>query len=265
MIERLIRYMRCPGCSGTRLRPVAGGVVCGDCSARYPCEDGILDMMPQSGGEVITPFQRLMQSPFVVGIYEGLWRRLGYFIASSRSFDDEIAVVLRMQGNDTEGPALDLACGTGVFTRPLARRMRGVVVGLDLSWPMLRHARRLAAREQLENIVLIRGTAFKLPFIAESFRNLNCCGALHLFDRPEPALTEMARVLNRGGRLSIQTTIRPARSAGMAWFLERLIRFGFFAEDNLREMLRRHGFKIVESERHRISFTLLARHISWRD
>ena len=265
MIEQLIRYMRCPGCSGTSLHTVSGDVVCGGCSTRYPCEEGILDMMPQSGGEVITPFQRLMQSPFVVGIYERMWRRLGYFIASSRSFDDEIATVLRLQGGDADGPALDLGCGTGVFTRPMARRMRGVVVGLDLSRPMLRHARRLAVCEGLDNIVLVRGTAFRLPFIAESFTHLNCCGALHLFDRPEPALTEMARVLHRGGRLSIQTTIRPSRSAGMAWFLERFIRFGFFAEAGLREMMRRQGFKIVESERHRISFTLLARHVSWRD
>jgi ubiquinone/menaquinone biosynthesis C-methylase UbiE len=265
MIERLIGYMRCPGCSGSRLRAIPGAVLCGGCSACYPIEEGILDMMPRSGGEVITPFQRLMQTPLVVGIYERRWRRLGYFIASSRSFDAEIATVLRLQQDDAEGSALDLGCGTGVFTRPLARRLRGVVVGLDLSRPMLRQARRLAVREGLDNIVLIRGTAFRLPFIAESFAHLNCCGALHLFDRPEPALAEMARVLHRRGRLSIQTTIRPGRSAGMAWFLERFIRFGFFAEDGLREMIRRHGFKIVESERHRISYTLLARHISWRD
>jgi SAM-dependent methyltransferase/uncharacterized protein YbaR (Trm112 family) len=265
MIERLIRYMRCPGCSGTGLRLASGNVICSDCSACYPCDEGVLDMMPQSGSERITPFQRLMQSPFVVGIYEGMWRKLGYFIASSRPFDDEIATVMRLQGDGTEGPALDLGCGTGVFTRPMARRVSGIVVGLDLSRPMLRQARRLAAREGLDNIVLVRGTAFRLPFIAESFTRVNCCGALHLFDRPEPALTEMARVLNRRGRLSIQTTIRPARSAGMAWFLERFIRFGFFAEDGLREMMRRHGFKVVESERHRISFTLLARPISWRE
>jgi len=44
--------------------------------------------------------------------------------------------------------ALDVACGTGVYTLPLARR--GVrTVGVDLSEPMLAQARRRAAREPL--------------------------------------------------------------------------------------------------------------------
>jgi SAM-dependent methyltransferase/uncharacterized protein YbaR (Trm112 family) len=262
MIDRILPFMRCPRCANTRLQGEGCSVSCPTCNAHYPIEDGILDMMPDEASEVITPFQRVMQAPFVVGIYERIWRRVGYFLASSRSFDDEIASVLRLQADRDEARLLDLACGTGVFTRPLAHGMRGVVVGLDLSRPMLRHARRLAAQEDLRNIVLIRGTAFKIPFIAESFTNVNCCGALHLFDQPELALNEIARVLHRSGRLSVQTSIRPRRSGGFAFVLERFVRFGFFAEDELREKMRRHGFKVVESERHRISYTLLARHIS---
>jgi hypothetical protein len=72
----------------------------------------------------------------------------------------------------------------------------------------------------------------------------------------------MGRVLSPGGHVSIQTTIRPDHSGGMAYFLERFIRFGFFKEDELKERMRRHGFEILRSERHRISFTLLARKIA---
>jgi ubiquinone/menaquinone biosynthesis C-methylase UbiE len=81
---------------------------------------------------------------------------------------------------------------------------------------------------------------------------------LHLFDRPEASLKEIARVLDSKGSLCVQTTIRPARSAGFAYFLEKFIRFGFFDETQLRELLKRQGFNIVESQRHRISFTFLA-------
>ncbi len=207
---------------------------------------------------MITPFQRVMQTPWVVSIYESVWRRAGYFLASSRSFDDEIQTVLRHQRRGSNARILDLACGPGVFTRPLARQSEGTVVGLDLSWPMLRHARRRISSEGLKNIVLIRGSAFRLPFRPAAFTYINCCGALHLFDRPEEALREMARVLCPKGYLCVQTTIRPNRSAGLASFLERIIRFGFFEEAGLRERLSSTGFKIVESERHRISFTLLA-------
>jgi hypothetical protein len=46
----------------------------------------------------------------------------------------------------------------------------------------------------------------------------------------------------------------------MAFFLERFIRFGFFTEEKLVGMLSSRGFSIVQSERHRISYTFAAKH-----
>ena len=193
-----------------------------------------------------------------MSIYEKMWRRLGYYLASSRSFSKEMQTVLRLARNSNNGRSLDLACGPGVFTRPLARKSDGVVVGLDLSWPMLLRAQNAVRKERIQNIVLIRATAFALPFVDGAFQYINCCGALHLFDKPGSALKEMSRILDDKGLLCVQTTIRPARSAGIAFVLEKFIRFGFFDEEELKDLLRRHGFEISESERHRISFTFLA-------
>jgi ubiquinone/menaquinone biosynthesis C-methylase UbiE len=215
-------------------------------------------MMGSEADEVITPFQRIMQTPIVVSIYERLWRRIGYYLASSQSFDREMQTVLDFAGNKSAVRSLDLACGPGVFTRPLARHTNGIVIGLDLSRPMLMHAQRSAKREELQNILLIRATAFCLPFVDGAFQYVNCCGALHLFDRPESALREIARVLDSNGSLSVQTTIRPTRSGGIAYILEKFIRFGFFDEGELRELLKRQGFEIMDCQRHRISFTFLA-------
>lgn len=262
MLDKILEYMRCPRCTDTRLRAAGNGVFCPSCGARYAPRDGILDLMANERAEVITPFQRVMQTALVVSIYERLWRRLGYFVASSRPFEKEVQTVLKLQrGRETER-LLDLACGTGVFTRPLARHVQGVVVGLDLSWPMLRRARRLLDRDGLRNVILMRGTAYRIPFVGGAFQHVNCCGALHLFDQPDLALKEIYRVLHPSGHLSVQTTIRPEHSGGIAYLLERFIRFGFFNETELRERVRLHGFKMVESERHRISYTFLARQIS---
>jgi ubiquinone/menaquinone biosynthesis C-methylase UbiE len=258
MIEPILDCLRCPECMNPRLDVSAAEVKCRQCSARYPFRNGILDWLGAGASEVITPFQRVMQTPLIVSIYEGMWRRLGYWIASSRSFDREMETILKMQRSAPAGRSLDLACGTGVFTRPLARNTRGVFVGFDLSWPMLREAQRRLKRDGLANVVLMRGTAFRLPFVDGAFQHVNCCGALHLFDQPDPALREIRRVLHNTGRLSVQTTIRPEHSGGTAYFLERFIRFGFFTEGDLRERVRRHGFKILESERHRISYSFLA-------
>jgi SAM-dependent methyltransferase len=254
--------MHCPRCSGTRLHGGSGGLRCRDCGSRYPLRGGILDLIGDDGRDVITPFQRLMQARFIVSIYESIWRRLGYFIASSRPFAREIKTILRLQQGADPERTLDLGCGTGVFTRPLARRTRGIVVGLDLSWPMLRHAQYLLERDGIRNVLLVRGSAFRLPFIGGAFQSVNCCGALHLFDQPDLALREIVRVLHPAGRMTVQTTIRPGRSGGIAFVLERFIRFGFFDESELRERVRVHGLKILESERHRISYSFVARHIS---
>lgn len=261
MISQILPYMRCPLCSGSELRHETDALACASCKSHFPFRDGIIDMLGSDSKEVITPFQRLMQTPLIVWIYEKLWRRVGYYLASSRSFEKELETVLNIGRAHRPERALDLACGPGVFTRPLARISGGPVIGLDLSRPMLTRAGRLAARERLGNVVFVRASAFSLPFTDSSLPYVNCCGALHLFDRPADALKEIARVLEPGGCLSVQTTIRPARSAGFAFFLERFIRFGFFDEPGLRKMLQREGFEISSSERHRISFTFAAKRI----
>lgn len=216
-------------------------------------------MVGNEAEEVITPFQRLMQTPLIVSIYEKFWRKAGYFLASSRSFGQEMETILRYAKGVSPTGALDLACGPGVFTRPLARITQGPVFGADLSRPMLRHAQKGLLKEQISSLFFVRATAFSLPFKDGMLPYVNCCGALHLFDRPSDALAEIARVLQPGGHLAVQTTIRPNRSAGFAYFLEHFIRFGFFDEPELRDMLKSLQFSIVASERHRISFSFLAR------
>lgn len=260
MLSSILPYMHCPFCTGTELRTDSDGLNCAGCGAHFPLRQGVLDMLGESREEVITPFQRVMQTPLIVNIYEKFWRRAGYYLASSRSFSREVDTVKRHERGRDCARLLDLACGPGVFTRPLARQGGGIVVGFDLSWPMLQQARKLVEREGLRNVVLIRGTAFHLPFVASTFDYVNCCGALHLFDQPEVALGEIDRVLRREGHFCVQTTIRPNHSGGFAFLLERFIRFGFFGESELLEMIRSKGFVILESERHRISYTFLARH-----
>ncbi len=262
MLTAVLPLLRCPECMTSPLRAVESGIQCRACATTFPLRGGILDMSGDERLEVITPFQRVMQTPLIVWIYEGVWRRLGYFLASSRPFGRELATVLRLCAGKDSGPILDLACGPGIFTRPLAHRCPGIVVGLDLSWPMLKRARRLLDRDGIKNVTLIHASAFRLPFVDGAFPLVTCCGALHLFDRPSSALDEIRRVSTTAGHLTVQTTIRPSRSAGIAFVLERFIRFGFFDESGLRAAIREHGFEITESERHRISFTFLSRHIS---
>ena len=253
--------MRCPKCADSYLTEQKEGILCTSCNRAYPRENGILDMADDSSGEVITPFQRLMQTPLIASIYEKLWRRIGYFLASSRSFSKEMQTVLRLGTGKRNGLVLDLACGTGIFTRPISHHSEGIVVGLDLSRPMLKQADRMIRKSSIGNIVLLRASVFSMPFSDNVFNYINCCGALHLFDDPGSALKEIERILMPGGYLSVQTTIKPAHSAGIAYFLDRCIRFGFFNETDLQGILKDRNFRIIESMRNRISFTFLAQKV----
>ena len=96
---------------------------------------------------------------------------------------------------------LDVACGTGIVARHVAQRVgsNGKVIGLDLNPDMLAMAR--ATAEQMELTIEWRqGPAEKLPFPDASFDLVLCQFGLMLFSDPHAALTEMLRVLAKGGR-----------------------------------------------------------------
>jgi len=272
-VEALARLFRCPRCASESLAwnfpaslkrlPEEGALNCSGCQTSYPLRDGILDCLAGAAQrEVITPFQRLMQFPPIAAVYETYWRPLGFFIASSSSFRRFAADLIERIEPDARTNILDLACGPGLFACPLAARTPGWVIALDLSLPMLRRARRNALRQGLQNILFVRGNAFSVPFRSEAIEAVLCSGALHLFDRPESALAEIARILPRQGRFVCQTTLRPKHSAGLASFLHHIIRFGFFeSAEKLNELLQRSGIQVDLAWRRRIIHAFQARRL----
>ncbi len=95
---------------------------------------------------------------------------------------------------------LDLACGTGVLGREVARRVGpgGSVVGLDPSPGMLEVARRLESGVEWQE-----GAAESLPFPDESFDAVVSQFGLMFFEDRSRALREALRVLDREGRLVV--------------------------------------------------------------
>jgi len=196
------------------------------------------------GGARRTTFaQRAMESAAIVRIYESrLWRRSVVMrLVLGLPFEREYALVLGAAQPGEAADVLDLACGSGIYSRPLARAIpRGRVVGLDLSPAMLRHALRLAAREHVANVSFVRGDAQRLPFPAERFDLVNCCGALHLFPDTRGALGEIARVLRPGGCFTA-SVVRRRESGTLARTL-RALGVASFGERDLEALLRGAGF-----------------------
>lgn len=108
------------------------------------------------------------------------------------------------------GRALDLACGTGVLTRDLAKRVgpKGYVLGVDFSREML----RLAERKLLPNVEYRLGDATKLEWIEPgSFDAATIAyGARNIPDL-DSLFSGMARAARPGGRVVCLEIARPQR------------------------------------------------------
>lgn len=98
---------------------------------------------------------------------------------------------------------LDLACGTGIVTRQVAKLASnpGSLTGVDHSGEMLAVARSLAAEAGL-NAVWIEAEAGELPFDENQFDLAFCQQALQFFPDRLAALSELRRVLKPGGRVA---------------------------------------------------------------
>jgi SAM-dependent methyltransferase len=97
---------------------------------------------------------------------------------------------------------LDVACGTGAVTRLLAEQVgpAGNVTGLDITPGMLAAARLAAPSQRIE---WLEGSAVKMPLPDGTFDAVVCQQGLQFFPDKPAALSEMRRVLKRGGRLAL--------------------------------------------------------------
>jgi ubiquinone/menaquinone biosynthesis C-methylase UbiE len=100
-------------------------------------------------------------------------------------------------------PILEIGTGTGVVALGLVRRGRRVV-GLDLSGPMLAHARvRLGP-------AVVLADAMQLSIATDSVAHAVSVWVVHSVADPVRLFTEAARVIRPGGRYVVCTGQRPA-------------------------------------------------------
>lgn len=167
---------------------------------------GYLDVLGESTAAPVPTFaQRAMNSALVAALYEGLWRPTSFYVASgvtTRAEERRAAGALQLRGATR---LLDVACGPGNFTGPLAERLStgSLAVGFDISEPMLTRA---VADNSGPRTCYVRGDARDLPFGDETFDAVACFGALYLMPEPFGVAQEMIRVLRPGGRIAILTS-----------------------------------------------------------
>lgn len=256
-IDRFMERLRCPACGHDTFDRQEATLTCTACRREYGIENGIADLAPpqtRTGG----PLQRLMETNWYSRMYEGVMRPTLTKLTSERSMNEEKELSAEMLELDRHSVVLDVACGTGNFTRHFAESIAGtaagydetsLVVGMDISEPMLERARELLRRDGLnDRVFLVRGDATRIPIGRETFNRLHCAGALHLMDDIDEALRNFARVLRPGGLCVIGTFL--VRGHRLERFAKRAAevpgQFHWFERDELHDRLERTGFDVLE-------------------
>ncbi|WP_100407700.1 class I SAM-dependent methyltransferase [Bacillus solitudinis] len=96
---------------------------------------------------------------------------------------------------------LDFGAGTGYFSIPAAKRIKGSVYALDIDAAMLEIIKEKALEEQLTNIVPVQGSMEALPLSDGSIDMIIASLVLHEIQPLVPLLQEMKNVLKKEGYL----------------------------------------------------------------
>lgn len=179
---------------------LAGGDVpsCPACGRVFPVEDGVLRMLPadESGDAHAEVRAERRQRDREAAQYD---RLLGLRLLSLA----EIPTTLRPLGVSPGERVVEVGCGTGRLSLPLVRT-RAACVLLDHSLDSLR-----VLQEKLpasDDVLLVQGDASRLPVRSGWATRLLSSQMLEHLPSPglrERAVSEMARVLEPGGRLAL--------------------------------------------------------------
>jgi trans-aconitate methyltransferase len=129
-----------------------------------------------------------------------------------------------------EDVVIDLGCGTGQLTLPMARRVRAVV-GADAEPDMLQRARQAAREASVGNVAWLMGADSDLPVLGallgdQSVAAVTVAQALHWMDRKQ-LFRAVIPLLRRGGGVAVVTNGTPLWLQDSDWsralraFLER--------------------------------------------
>ena len=153
---------------------------------------------------------------------------------------------------------IDVACGSGYWTRKLGVANNCTVVGIDLSEKDIATARR---HHNGSHCTYFLSPAENLPFPAESFDKAISVCALEHFSSDTTALKEMSRVLKPEGILAISVDSMSGpfvTDSYRDWHAKEHFVQNYYDIDSIRTKLNAAGFQLLE---HR--YLLTSRFTCW--
>lgn len=169
-----------------------------------------------------------------------------------KSYDEICGRIVRYLKKDMK--VLELACGTGMFTFRLADKVKSWEA-TDYAENMLKEAQASYKKRGSEIVGLNFSVqdATNLPYEDESFDAVMIANALHIMPEPEKALSEIRRVLKKGGLLYAPTFVH-GEGAAFAFRSGLIELFGFKAyikptNEEFAQFIAQQEFEVLEHDR----------------
>ena len=144
----------------------------------------------------------------ISGDYDGLNRLISF----GADLKWRRKVVDYVHGTGAEN-ALDIATGTGDLAIKMAEKGIKSVTGLDLSAGMLEMGRiKVDKRGLKDRVEMIQGDSENLPFEDSSYDAVTVAFGVRNFENLEQGLSEIFRVLKKGGSLVVLETSVPVKT-----------------------------------------------------
>lgn len=180
--------------------------------------------------------------------------------------------VVDLVGSTNPDSVLDIATGTGDLAINLTKTGAAQIVGLDLSEGMLEVGRKKISEKGLsEKIEMVQGDSEALPFEDNSFDAITVAFGVRNFEDLEKGLSEIFRVLKRGGIFVVLETSVPTKfpfKQGYHFYTKNLlpvigklfskdkVAYSYLSEsaaafpygENFNNILRKTGFINVEDK-----------------
>ena len=120
-----------------------------------------------------------------------------------RRNQESTALLLARLGLTDGESVLEIGCGTGALTAPVAEAIgeHGRLVAVDISEPMLGAARQRIAERRLRNVTLLHGDAQVFAFEPAAFDLATSRMGVMFFADPVAAFRNIGGALKPGGRL----------------------------------------------------------------
>ncbi len=183
--EELVAILRCLDCQGA-LDDGESSLICPTCGRTYPVVAGIPVMMAADDDAEVWE-----------GYFGSRAETLGDSESANSYFDIRSFRIVRdkllgLIGRPEGLSILDIGCGTGHFSRSLARANQ--LVGVDISREMAAYARK-------KGLATVQSTGKRLPFAPATFALVIANNIIQSIREGGPFVAEAARVLRPGGRL----------------------------------------------------------------